>query len=189
MRIIAGKYRSRKVHTVAPGKGDCLKDNLSGFRPTTDRAKETLFNVLNNVIDFDSINCLDLFAGSGSLGFEAISRGAAVCDFVENSVKQLRSIEKTAHELECEDKINIYSEDVMKFLLENGQKYYDLVFADPPYSYENYAELSAEILNLKFSVLVIEYGNSGGIIYNLNDYDIIDKKIGVTNFKIFISKD
>lgn len=189
MRIIAGKYRSRRVHTVSPVKGDCLKDNISGFRPTTDRAKETLFNVLNNLIDFDSINCLDLFAGSGSLGFEALSRGAAGCDFVENSLKQVKSIEKTARELKCEDMINVYYEDVMKFLLESGGKYYDLVFADAPYAYENYPDLSTEIFNLRFGIMVLEYGNSGSFIYNLKDYDIIDKKVGVTNFKIFVSKD
>ena len=189
MRIIAGKYRSRRVNTISSGKGDCIKNNIIGFRPTTDRAKETLFNVLNNVIDFDSINCLDLFAGSGSLGFEALSRGAAGCDFVESSMKQVKSIEKTSFELGCKENISIYCEDVIKFLLESGEKYYDLVFADPPYAYENYADLSTEIFKLKFSIMVFEYGNSGSIFYNIKEYDIIDKKVGVTNFKIFISKD
>lgn len=190
MRIISGKYRSRRLNTPLPGAGNCLKDNLSGFRPTTDRARETLFNVLNNLIDFESVSCLDLFAGTGALGFEAISRGAASCDFVESSSKCALNIEKSAKELGCTEKIKIFKEDAIRFLSESEGRFYDLIFTDPPYDYENYNEIITGVSNLKFSIFVLEYGaKGGGFMYEMKGYDIIDKKIGVTNFKIFVTKD
>jgi 16S rRNA (guanine(966)-N(2))-methyltransferase RsmD len=189
LRIISGKYRSRKVYTSGTDIHHTAGSKLSGFRPTTDRAKESLFNVLNNLIDFDSITCADLYAGSGALGFEAISRGAAKCDFVESSGNQSAMILKTANELKCGDNVNIIKSDVMKFLIENEGVFYDLIFADPPYSYENYIDLTSLVLNLKFSIFVLEHGPEGGLMYSVNDYDVIDKKIGFTNFKIFLSKE
>lgn len=190
MRIISGKYRSRRLNSSVPGGGNCLKENLSGFRPTTDRARETLFNVLNNLIDFESVSCLDLFAGTGALGFEAVSRGAAGCDFVESSLKCARNIKKSAEELGCTDKMKLYKEDVIRFLSENEGRFYDLIFADPPYDYEHYNEIITGVSNLRFSIFVLEYGTKGGgFMYEMKGYDIIDKKIGVTNFKIFITKD
>jgi 16S rRNA (guanine966-N2)-methyltransferase len=190
MRIISGKYRSRKLFTPTPNNGSCVKDNLSGFRPTTDRARETLFNVLNNLIDFESVSCLDLFAGSGALGFEAISRGAEECDFVESYTKCAQNIQRSASELGCSEKIRIFNEDALRFLSESEGKFYDLVFADPPYDYEHYNEVITGVLSLKFSIFVLEYGTTGGgFMYDVKGFDIIDKKIGVTNFKIFITAD
>lgn len=190
MRIISGKYKSRRLFTPTPKTGSCVKDNLSGFRPTTDRARETLFNVLNNLIDFESVSCLDLFAGSGALGFEAISRGAEKCDFVESYTKCTQNIQKSAGELGCSEKIRIFNEDALRFLSESEGMFYDLVFADPPYDYEHYNEVITGVLNLKFSIFVLEYGTTGGgFMYDMKGFDIIDKKIGVTNFKIFITAD
>lgn len=189
MRIISGKYRSRRVYTSAIEKHHSAIGNSGGFRPTTDRAKESLFNVLNNLIDFDSITCADLFAGSGALGFEAISRGALKCDFIESSEKHSAMILKTARELKCEDNVEIIRSDVMKFLIENEGAYYDLIFADPPYAYENYNDLTTLVLNLKFSIFVLEHGSEGALMYSVDDYDVIDKKIGFTNFKIFLAKE
>ena len=192
MRIISGKYKSRRIHTPG-GKGGqkehSIKANLSGFRPTTDRAKETLFNVLNNIIDFDSVTCLDLFAGTGALGLEALSRGASECAFIDSSEKHCLNIQKTAAELGCSENAEIIRSDALKFLLENENNYFDIIFADPPYTYESYNELVAAVLNLKFAVFAIEYGPEGGFMYNLNEYEILDKKVGVTNFKIFITKE
>lgn len=188
MRIISGKYKSRRVYTSSPAKENCVKGNISGFRPTTDRAKETLFNVLNNILDFEDITCLDLFAGSGSLGFEALSRGAVKCDFVETTAKQTAMIKKTAAELDCGGQIEIFSEDVLRFLKLNTGRVYDLVFADPPYAYENYSELITEAMYLKPGIFVLEYGSDFDFVYNTEDYDLIDKKIGAVSFKIFVSK-
>lgn len=189
LRIISGKYRSRRVYTPGSEKHHHKEGKQEGFRPTTDRAKESLFNVLNNLIDFDSVICCDLFAGSGALGFETISRGAAKCDFVESSEKQTNMIMKTARELRCEENVNIVRSDAMKFLIENEGEFYDLIFADPPYSYENYNYLISAIFDLKFSIFVLEQGPDSALMYNLNEYEVIDKKIGFTNFKIFLAKD
>jgi 16S rRNA (guanine966-N2)-methyltransferase len=188
VRIISGKYKSRRVYTSSPAKENCVKGNISGFRPTTDRAKETLFNTLNNILDFEDIVCLDLFAGSGSLGFESLSRGAVKCDFVETSSKQIAMINKTAAELGCEEQIRVYASDVMKFLKITAAGKYDLVFADPPFTYENYGELVEEVMHLKFGIFVLEYGTEFNFMYNTSEYDLIDKKVGAVSFKIFVNK-
>jgi 16S rRNA (guanine(966)-N(2))-methyltransferase RsmD len=188
MRIIGGKFRSRKVHSTIEPK-NCVKGSTSGYRPTTDRARETLFNVLNNIIDFESTECLDLFAGSGAIGFEFLSRGAVRCDIVENSVKQLFNIKKTAEELGCEDNIKIYEENVLGFLKRSDKKFYDIIFADPPYGYEFYNELMKEILNTGFSIFVLEHAGESAGMFNLNDFDVIRKNVGLTNFTILIKKD
>lgn len=188
MRIIGGKYRSRKVYSNYD-RGNCHKANISGYRPTTDRARETLFNVLNNLIDFEETVCLDLFAGSGAVGFELLSRGASSCDFVENSSKQIANIKKTASELNCVENIYVFEENVTVFLKRHHEKYYDIIFADPPYAYENYNELLTNIRELKFGIFVLEHsGESAGMIL-MNDYDVIHKKTGLTNFTILNSKE
>lgn len=188
MRIIGGKYRSRKIFSNYD-RGNCSKTSLSGYRPTTDRARETLFNVLNNLIDFDETVCLDLFAGSGAVGFELLSRGALTCDFVENSTRQVENIKKTASWLCCEENISIYEENVTAFLKRHHDKFYDIIFADPPYAYEHYNDLLKDIRNLKFGIFVLEHsGESAGMIL-MNDYEVIHKKTGFTNFTILNSKE
>jgi len=188
MRIIGGKFRSRRVNsTFEPN--NCVKGNISGYRPTTDRARETLFNVLNNIIDFEDTRCLDLFSGSGAVGFELISRGAASCDFVENAHKQISNIEKTAAELGCEDKINIINENVLGFLKRPVEGYYDIIFADPPYGYEFYNELTQAVLNLQFSIFVLEHAGERAGMFNVNDFEVIEKKVGLTNFTILNKKE
>lgn len=188
MRIIGGKYRSRKVYSTHEAN-NCLKGNISGYRPTTDRARETLFNILNNIIDFDKTSCLDLFAGSGAVGFELISRGASSCDMVENSLKQVKNIKQTAEELECTDVISLYEENVLTFLKRHNNKYYDIIFADPPYEYEFYNELMTEILNTGFSIFVLEHTGERAGMFILNDYDVMHRKVGLTNFTILIKKE
>jgi 16S rRNA (guanine(966)-N(2))-methyltransferase RsmD len=188
MRIIGGKYRSRRIYS--PGSsGSYEKKETEGFRPTTDRAKETLFNVLNNIIDFESVSCLDLFAGSGALGFETLSRGAQNAVFVESSIKQLSFINKTISELKCEEKAIVVRSDAVKYLLEAEGKYFDIIFADPPYDYHLYEDLIMMVLKLRFSVFVLEHSSGSNFLYNTLNYDVIEKRIGAANFWILISKD
>ncbi|MCX7878755.1 MAG: 16S rRNA (guanine(966)-N(2))-methyltransferase RsmD [Ignavibacteria bacterium] len=188
MRIISGKFKSRKINSRFRDN-NCIKSNLSDFRPTTDKARVMLFNVLNNIIDFRNISCLDLFAGSGSLGFEAISRGAEHCDFVESSKICASLIKKTASELGCEQNISVYNENAETFIKLNEKLEYDLIFADPPYSYDDYETLIRNVMKLKFSVFVLEHSSCENFPFENKSYEILDRKSGITKFKIFISKE
>lgn len=101
-------------------------------RPTTDRARESIFNILSNTIELEGIHVLDLFAGSGAFGFEAISRGATQATFIENNKKALETIAANAKAFDVEDVVSIIRSDVYHWLPSASQKF-ELVFADPPY--------------------------------------------------------
>jgi 16S rRNA (guanine966-N2)-methyltransferase len=130
MRIIAGRFRGRSLKTVR---------DLS-VRPTTDRAKQTIFDILTNRLDFDGIEVLDLFAGSGSLGLEAISRGARQAVFVDRSAQSLEGLESNIATLGCQEQCSVYSAEVFWFL-KNTRRSFDVVFVDPPYRLERITEL------------------------------------------------
>ena len=121
MRIIGGKYRGRKV--IPP----------PGFkaRPTTDFARESLFNILNNRVDFEDITVLDLFSGTGSISYEFASRGAKEIHLVEMDMKHIAGIKRIIRDIGFEN-IRCVHIDVRAFLKTCSQKY-DIVFADPPY--------------------------------------------------------
>jgi 16S rRNA (guanine966-N2)-methyltransferase len=124
MRIISGKFGGRRINAKIP----------AGVRPTLDSARETIFNILNNLIDFEDIRVLDLFAGSGMLGFEALSRGARECYSIEKSRKTFAFIKKSAEELEIDKgSFHLINADATKFLnkLKEEQIKFDLIFMDP----------------------------------------------------------
>ena len=121
MRIIGGKYKGRRI--VPP----------PGFkaRPTTDFAREGLFNILNNRIDFEDVIVLDLFSGTGSMSYEFASRGAAGVHLVEKDPVHINGIRKIIKELGMENIKPIHID--VKAYLRTCRMKYDLVFADPPY--------------------------------------------------------
>lgn len=121
IRIIGGKWRGRKLPVI---------DSI-GLRPTTDRIKETLFNWLMPYI-LDA-HCLDCYAGSGSLGFEAISRGAATATLVEQSKPIALQLEKNRATLKA-DNISIINSNVLERLSHPADSAFDLVFIDPPFN-------------------------------------------------------
>ena len=124
MRIISGKYRGR---TINPPK------NLRA-RPTTDFAKENLFNVLTNMVDFEECDILDLFAGTGSISYEFASRGARRVTSVEINPVHFNFIRSTARELGFE---NMFVVKANVFLyLKSVSKQFDLIFSDAPYDLE-----------------------------------------------------
>ncbi|HXX62411.1 MAG TPA: 16S rRNA (guanine(966)-N(2))-methyltransferase RsmD, partial [Bacteroidota bacterium] len=123
MRVIAGLYRGRTLLTV--------KD-LS-VRPATDRVRQTLFDMLTNRVVLDGARVLDLFAGSGSLGIEAISRGASHVTFIENARGALEFIERNLRTLGCTDLAEVLEMDAMSYL-QQPREVFDIVFADPPYA-------------------------------------------------------
>jgi 16S rRNA (guanine(966)-N(2))-methyltransferase RsmD len=121
LRIISGKYRGRHINPP------------SGFRarPTTDYARESLFNILTNRIDFESVAVLDLFAGTGSISYEFASRGTPVVHLVEQDPKNIRFIRTSLSEMKIET-VKALHIDVRAFLKTCSYKY-DIIFADPPY--------------------------------------------------------
>jgi len=124
MRIITGKFKGRILAAV-PDKS---------VRPATDRVKGIIFNVLQSRLDLSGVDVLDIFAGSGSLGFEALSRGAESVVFVEESSRVLRIIRKNAEMLGCTDSCELIQTDALSYVKGSVGKY-DLIFADPPYAY------------------------------------------------------
>lgn len=121
VRIIGGAWRSRLVRF--PDAAD--------LRPTPDRVRETLFNWLGQ--DLSGKRCLDLFAGSGALGFEALSRAAAEVVMVETSRAAHSALRESATRLGAGDRLKLVHGDALHFIATSGQGEYDVVFVDPPY--------------------------------------------------------
>ncbi len=126
MRIIAGEFRGRALASV--GKGDAG----AHLRPTTDRVRESLFNVLGHQIDFEGLRVLDLFAGTGALGLEALSRGAAHVTFVDDGRVAQGLIRKNIDLTGSADRTALIRRNATR-LSENPDPAYDLAFLDPPY--------------------------------------------------------
>ena len=124
MRIISGKYKSRRIN--AP-------KNLP-TRPTTDIAKEALFNILTNNIYFDDVSFLDLFAGTGNISFEMYSRGCRDITSVDRSPISIKFIRQMSERFKMEEH-DIIQEDVFRFM-RRAWRSYDLIFAGPPYPLE-----------------------------------------------------
>ena len=125
MRVITGMYKGRTIRTV--------KDLT--VRPATDRVRVTIFNMLEHRMSFSGIRVLDLFAGSGSLGIEALSRGAGHATFVEQHHEAAAYLEENLTLLGCLEQSEIAEMDAYSYC-GVARSAYDLVFADPPYGYE-----------------------------------------------------
>jgi 16S rRNA (guanine966-N2)-methyltransferase len=134
IRIIAGQFRGRKLPVLM----------ADGLRPTTDRVKETVFNWLMPYIQ--DAHCLDCFAGSGSLGFEAMSRGASTVTLIELNKLAAQQLKANKTLLKAE-KIQVIQQNALDFLQSNQQRF-SLVFIDPPFR-KNLAQQTAQLLNEK----------------------------------------
>jgi 16S rRNA (guanine966-N2)-methyltransferase len=123
MYIIAGKFKKNRLHVP---KGDHI-------RPTTSKLREAFFNICQ--CEIEGAHFLDLFAGSGAMGFEALSRGASHVTFVEKNSCCLRSIKKNIEELEMSSQTSVYPMDAIKAvsLMHRESKQFTLIYADPPY--------------------------------------------------------
>jgi 16S rRNA (guanine966-N2)-methyltransferase len=133
IRIIAGKHRGRKLPVLL----------AEGLRPTTDRVKETVFNWLMPYIH--NANCLDCFAGAGSLGFEALSRGAAQVDLIELNSAAAKQLQTNKQLLQAKNVI-VTNANSLDFLKSADKNLYDLVFIDPPFR-QDLVTQTAELLN------------------------------------------
>ena len=143
VRIVGGTYRSRILRFPA----------RPGLRPTPDRVRETLFNWLGQ--DLNGRECLDLFAGSGALGFEAASRGASRVVMVENDPVALRALERNRAALGCESVVELHRGDALEFV-RGAERAFDIVFLDPPFDSSLLARVAAALPRLT---------RSGGMVY------------------------
>lgn len=130
MRIVGGIHRGRQFH---PGKS-------FKARPTTDRAKESLFNILTNRYDFESLKVLDLFAGTGSISFEFLSRGCDSITSIELDFKHHAFIQSVVQQLNAKNEIRVIKDNAFRFCEQTSEKY-DLIFADPPYDHPKFEEV------------------------------------------------
>ena len=133
IRITGGENRSRLLETP----------NTTLTKPTMDRVREGVFSALGDAVK--NANVLDLFAGSGSYGFESLSRGAKFATFVDSSYDAIKVIRRNSVNLKCE-KISIKTEDVLSFLSGNPGNF-DIIFVDPPYKLEVYEEIVKTVID------------------------------------------
>jgi 16S rRNA (guanine966-N2)-methyltransferase len=145
MRVVAGEARGRRLE--APEGADT--------RPTSDRVREAIFNSLASMDALDDAKVLDLFAGSGALGIEALSRYAAQCTFVERARPALDAIRTNLDVTGLSDRSNVVVADAMTFVTQGKAADFNLVLADPPYDFSQWAEL----LNGITTALVVAESN------------------------------
>ncbi|MCR4605007.1 MAG: 16S rRNA (guanine(966)-N(2))-methyltransferase RsmD [Eubacterium sp.] len=180
MRVIAGS--ARRITLVTPKGNDT--------RPTTDRIKETLFNILQN--DIRDCEFLDLFAGSGGIGIEALSRGAKSASFVEASREAVKCILTNLERAHFSEEAHVYSVDYVRAfskLAADGRKF-DIVFADPPYAAGYEEEILAGLKNYGLisegSLVIIETSADRETDFVGDDFEIERIKDYKTNRHIFI---
>jgi 16S rRNA (guanine966-N2)-methyltransferase len=142
MRIVAGRWRGRRI--------DPPDD--SRVRPTADRVREAWMSIVQPFLP--DARVLDLFAGSGALGLEAVSRGAAHADLVEVSPTSVRAIRKNAETLGADGEISIHRADALRFIEKLGPNAYDVAFADPPYGHGLATAVAERWLAVPFAALL-----------------------------------
>ena len=175
LRIISGTHKSRSLY---PPK------NLP-VRPTTDFAKESLFNILNNNFDFGELKVLDLFSGTGNISYEFASRGFAEVTAIESNYNCYSFIKKTIDELHFKN-VKVLKNDVFLFL-KNCMNKYDIIFADPPYEMEGIEKIVEMVFQNNLlnenGWLIIEHSAQTKFV---DDTRLIQKRnYGKVNFSIF----
>ena len=179
MRIIGGEWGGRKIHP--PTK-------MPNTRPTTDIAKEGLFNILQSNRELEGLKTLDLFGGTGSISFELASRGATDLTIVEKDNQMLSFIRKTAETLGL-SQLKVVPSDVFRFL-KNAKDQYDFIFAGPPYALETIDQIPEFIVAgnlLKTNGwFVLEHTPRNR--YSGYPLFVTERNYGTTMFSIFINK-
>jgi len=175
LRIIGGIYKGKQI--IAP-------KNLP-VRPTTDFAKEGLFNILNNKVDFEGLTVLDLFCGTGNISLEFASRGAQKIYAIDKHTPCLYFVKDTAKALKLNSIITDRA-DVFKYL-EKSHSTFDVIFADPPYELENIAEIHELVFKQNLlnedGWLIIEHGPKTDLSNKLNYVET--RKYGNVHFSFF----
>lgn len=175
MRIIRGKYGRRRFD---------VPRNITA-RPTTDFARENIFNVLENIEEFDGLRALDLFAGTGAIALEFLSRGCDEVVAVEKAATQANFIRSVKEKLHAEG-LKIVKGDVFRYI-ETCTDTFDMIFADPPYDHPRFAEIPELILNSRMlkpgTLVIIEHSKN-------HDFSVLPhfeqhRAYGSVNFSIF----
>ena len=178
MRIISGKYRGKKLKEF----------NLETTKPTLDRVKESIFNLIQ--FDVQDACVLDLFAGTGALGIEAISRGARSTDLIDCNLQAVKIIHENLNGIV--GNYNVFNMDYEKYLLSTRQKF-DIVFLDPPYK----TDLGINALNIieqrnllnKNAIIIFETSSDNEFNLDLKNFDITKKKYGSVVVYKLVKKD
>lgn len=152
MRIIGGRLSRRHINPPAG----------LPVRPTTDKAKEALFNILNNYIDFEAVQVLDLFAGTGSIAYEFASRNAVEVVAIDNNLRCVRFIKDVKEKFQM-DNLIVLKADALHFL-KNQTTSYDIIFCDPPYDMKGIEEIPNIVFQNKLLLpegfLILEHSNN-----------------------------
>lgn len=176
MRIVSGTHKGRRFAPPAGFKA----------RPTTDFAKENLFNVLHNHLDFESASVLDLFSGTGSISFEFASRGCTRITSVEMNARHHQFIRKVALELNLQSQLTVVRADAFKYV-EKSIQTFDVVFADPPFDLEKAAQLPNLILEKQLlnpgGFLILEHSDKVSYRHHPNFQQV--RQYGKVNFSFF----
>ncbi|MCL2752885.1 MAG: 16S rRNA (guanine(966)-N(2))-methyltransferase RsmD [Defluviitaleaceae bacterium] len=179
MRVISGKARGAVLY--AP--------KFDGVRPTTDFVKENLFNIIQN--DVMGARFLDIFAGSGAIGIEALSRGAVLCVFVDSAQKSIELLRKNLEKTRLDTNAAIIKGDVPQVLKKLHGKVFDIIFLDPPY-FKNFAAKCVDAI-LEQNILardgfiVLEIGSKEEYTAN-PQLDLLKEKVYGSSKLIFLSK-
>ncbi len=177
MRIISGTHGGRRIQPPA---------NMPHTRPTTDIAKEGLFNILQNKLDFEELTTLDLFGGTGCISYELASRGVPDLTIVEMDNKMYDFIKKTAEELKLEN-FKVIKSEVFNFINSCANKY-DFIFAGPPYALSSIDDLPLKIFEKELlkngGRFILEHTPRND--YRKFDHYVSERNYGTTIFSTFI---
>ena len=176
MNILAGTYRGRKLCNA----------KSHDIRPCSSRVKKSLFDTLATRLDFDGIAVLDLFAGFGSLGFEALSRGAASVTFVDQHQDSLASLRSTAKQLHIEEQVHVVNASVPAFIARSTASF-ALLFCDPPYAWADYPALIDGIFTRSLltndGIMLMEHSTQHN--FSSSPYYSFHKDYGMTRVTFF----
>jgi 16S rRNA (guanine966-N2)-methyltransferase len=169
MRIVGGSFRGRRLSAPSSQR----------VRPTTDRTRESLFNILANRFDFEGKRVMDLFAGTGALGLEAMSRGAAFCLFVDESAEGHSLVRRNVESLNLQDATKLQRRDATRLGERGPLSPYDLVFLDPPYGRGLGTRAMTALLDgdwLAADALIILEESTEGFPDRVPGYDLAEKR-------------
>ena len=178
MRIIGGKFRGRRFNPPA---------DKWPTRPTTDFAKEALFNILENTLDFSELRFLDLFGGTGNHSFECISRGCTDVTYVDKFYPCTVFVKKLAAQLQMEQYLKVVRGDALKFMKTNRRPF-DYIFAGPPYPLPELGQIpdrlfANEVMLASGGLFVLEHNQHHNFDEHPNFQQV--RKYGQTHFSFF----